>query len=294
MRVFKTTNNNQLKHLNVFEFPKERDLQQLIEKNLLETLDLQFLSSEYTTTSGGRIDTLAVDSDGSPVIIEYKKSKSEAVINQVLSYMRWLQHQKSEFFEKLMIDKLGPETYKKIGLDWKKPKAICIAEMFNQKDIDTVYYLKNSIHIELIRYRFYDDGIFTLEQIKDNAYFRKIEKGVSQILSEQNGATTKKPKIEDKTSKVEDFFKESSQHVREIFYAISKQILDLDFDIIEHPTNSYIGYKLKKLFAELHVQKDGLKIILRSITYKNTRITLQQVPKSHGWTLDTIVKLTNL
>ena len=74
MPVFKTTQGDLLKKLNIVPLSKERDLQRLVEKNLIETLGLQFLSTEYTTTSGGRIDTLAVYADGAPVIIEYKKN----------------------------------------------------------------------------------------------------------------------------------------------------------------------------------------------------------------------------
>lgn len=94
MPVFKTTNNDQLKKLNVLPLSKERELQRLIEKNLLETLGLQFLATEYTTTAGGRIDTLAIGSDGAPVIIEYKKNRSDNVITQALFYLNWLKTQK--------------------------------------------------------------------------------------------------------------------------------------------------------------------------------------------------------
>jgi hypothetical protein len=178
MPVFKTTNGDQLKKLNVLPLSKERDLQRLIERNLLETLGLQFLATEYPTTSGGRMDTLAVDSDGAPVIIEYKKNRNDAVINQALSYMRWLKTQKSEFFQKLMIDKLGQKAYDEIGLDWKNPRVICIAEAFSRFDIDTIHFV--SARIELIRYRIYEDGIFTLEPINVLEAVTQTEEAVKE------------------------------------------------------------------------------------------------------------------
>jgi RecB family endonuclease NucS len=53
-------------------------------------LGVTFLASEYSTgkTHGGRIDMLAIDENDCPVIIEYKRSTNENVINQ-----GWLERQ---------------------------------------------------------------------------------------------------------------------------------------------------------------------------------------------------------
>jgi RecB family endonuclease NucS len=75
---------------------------------------MHFLATEYTTTFGGRIDTLAVDVNGAPVIIEFKKNRSDNIINQGLSYLKWLQAQKVEFFEMIVFKKLGKELSSKM------------------------------------------------------------------------------------------------------------------------------------------------------------------------------------
>ena len=134
-----------------------------MEANLIEVLDLLFLATEYTTTFGGRIDTLAVDTNGSPVIIEYKRNKNDNVINQSLSYLKWLKSQKPGFFEKLMIDKLGKDKADKIKLDWHNPRVICVAESYSKFDIDTAEVVP--LRIELMKYRYYEDGIFALEPV---------------------------------------------------------------------------------------------------------------------------------
>ena len=61
----------------------EKSLQSQIEANLETYLGVQFLATEYSTGAnhGGRIDTLGIDENGSPVIIEYKRSLNENVIN---------------------------------------------------------------------------------------------------------------------------------------------------------------------------------------------------------------------
>jgi len=285
MPVFKTTTNDQLKKLNVLPLSKERHLQRLIEKNLLETLGLQFLATEYTTTSGGRIDTLAVDSDGAPVIIEYKKNRNDAVINQALSYMRWLKTQKSEFFQKLMIDELGQKTYDEIGLDWKNPRVICIAEAFSRFDIDTIHFV--SARIELIRYRIYEDGIFTLEPINILEAVTQTEEGSREITTE----LPKETPIGVPT--VDDFVQKASPSVREIFHDLRERILALDEAIVEKPTTLYVGYKLSNNFSDLHFQKSGLKIFLRPLTYDDPRGLVKQIPDGYKWKLNKFVQITS-
>ena len=131
MPLFKNEN-EKLRKLKAWPVEAEKKLQNLVEKNLTEALDIYFLESEYTTTFGGRIDTLAVDSNGAPVIIEYKRNKNDNVINQGLSYLKWLQAQKVEFFEMLMIKKLSQVIAKKIRVDWSNPRVICIAESYSK------------------------------------------------------------------------------------------------------------------------------------------------------------------
>jgi RecB family endonuclease NucS len=70
----------------------ERPLQNLIEKNLEVLLGVRFLTTEYSTgkTHAGRIDTLGLDENNCPVILEYKRSTGENVISQGLFYLDWL------------------------------------------------------------------------------------------------------------------------------------------------------------------------------------------------------------
>ncbi|MEN6622557.1 MAG: hypothetical protein ABFD50_13520 [Smithella sp.] len=62
----------------------EKSLQTVMERNLDTLLGVHFLQSEYSTgkTHGGRIDTLGLDENGCPVIVEYKRAVNENVINQ--------------------------------------------------------------------------------------------------------------------------------------------------------------------------------------------------------------------
>ncbi|MFF4173792.1 hypothetical protein [Streptomyces sp. NPDC001744] len=81
------------------EVELERHLQTLIEQNMDTMLGTRFLASEYSTgpVPGGRIGSLGLDEDGSPVVVEYKRSRRENVINQALFYSARLRDHKVEF-----------------------------------------------------------------------------------------------------------------------------------------------------------------------------------------------------
>ena len=59
----------------------EKELQIVIEKNMEQFFGVRFLASEYTTTDGGRMDSIGIDENNCPVIFEYKRSVKENVIN---------------------------------------------------------------------------------------------------------------------------------------------------------------------------------------------------------------------
>src|SRR5437667_5802943 len=59
-------------------FGKEKDLQDFFAENLEQILGVRFLAKEFKTPDG-RIDTLGIDENNSPVIIEYKWKENEEV-----------------------------------------------------------------------------------------------------------------------------------------------------------------------------------------------------------------------
>jgi hypothetical protein len=109
----------------------EKTLQTLLENHLDGFLGVTFLASEYVTgkTHGGRIDTLGIDENLSPVIIEYKRALNENVINQGLFYLDWLLDHQAEF-KLLAMKRLGTNVETKI--DWAGTRLICIAADFTR------------------------------------------------------------------------------------------------------------------------------------------------------------------
>ncbi|WP_092460807.1 DUF5655 domain-containing protein [Thermoflavifilum thermophilum] len=231
-----------VKKVRVTNAKLERSIQKLFEDNLEEILNIIFLASEYSTTWGGRIDTLGIDKNGSPVIIEYKLNKNENVINQSLSYLRWLLDHKAEF------EKLCQKKYIKIEIDWNSPRVICIAESFNKFDLDTVSILP--IRIELLRYAIYENGILQIET--ENYEQVKEEKQTSK-------AKIKKEKL---VYSLEDHLLDKDEKIKKLFYALREKIMSLDKNIIEETKAKYIAYKLSSNFVDVVILSNSLKIFL--------------------------------
>ncbi len=274
-------NGSRLKKLNLVPLDKEKMLQKLVEENLSEVLDMAFLASEYTTTFGGRIDTLAVDPSGAPVIIEYKRNQNDNVINQALSYLKWLKSQKSGFFEKLIQDNLDAEIRKSLTLDWHNPRVVCIAESFSKFDIDTAEVVP--LRIELLRYRYYDNGIFSLEPVG-------ITEG-TQLGTSTFTSLTSKPDVVEKIPSLDTLLAKASDDTRELFAQFRERILAIGDSIEEKPNTLYVAYRRSKNFAEVHINKNGLKIHLRPIRYIDPKNLVEQIPEGYNWTLDRRVYL---
>jgi predicted transport protein len=140
----------------------EKPLQTLIEANLQPLLNIRFIVSEHSTgkTHGGRIDSLGLDENHCPVILEYKRSVGENVINQGLFYLDWLMDHKAEF-KLLVLDKLGAAAAD--AIDWSAPRVVCIAADFTKYDGHAVQQIGRNI--ELIRYRRFGDDLLLLESV---------------------------------------------------------------------------------------------------------------------------------
>jgi len=140
----------------------ESNLQKQIESNMQTFLGVQFLASEYHTgkTHKGRIDSLGLDENGCPVIIEYKRCKNQNVINQGLFYLDWLLDHQAEF-QLLVMKHLGNDVAETI--EWSGTRLICIAADFNKYDEHAVQQINRNI--ELMRYRFFGNDLLLLELV---------------------------------------------------------------------------------------------------------------------------------
>ncbi|NMC51177.1 transporter [Candidatus Kuenenbacteria bacterium] len=248
MALFKI-NNSTVKKLVARDLDLERKLQELFEANLDEILNIVFLAHEYSTSFGGRIDTLGIDKNGSPCIIEYKKNQNDNVINQGLSYLRWLLDHKADFEILCQNKKID------IDIDWDSPRVICIAESYNKFDLDTADILP--INIELLRYRIYDENILYVEP--EN--YQKVRISTSNIVKKAKQGKEKNKQLQ-KTYSINYHLARTHRQTARLFQALREKIMSLDENITEEAKAKYIAYKTSTNFTDVVLMKNELKIFL--------------------------------
>lgn len=248
MALFKINNNNVTK-LSTIDLAKEKNIQTLFEKNLIIILNVDFLATEYSTSFGGRIDTLGIDKNGSPVIIEYKRNQNDNVINQGLSYLRWLLDHKADFEVLCKNNKID------VDIDWTSPRVICVAESYNKFDLDTVEILP--MKIELLRYRIYDDNILLVESDSQ----RSIRISTTKIFEKGSKERKRETKLQ-KEYTIEGHLHVGSKEIKELFMQLKEMIISLDDSITEEAKAKYIAYKLTTNFVDIVIQKNAIKAFL--------------------------------
>lgn len=220
----------------------ERSLQRLIESNLESLMGVRFLESEYSTgpKHGGRIDTLGIDENGVPVIIEYKRTLHENVINQGLFYLDWLLDHQSEFW-KLVLEEYGQDAADDI--EWSGPRLMCVAGDFTRYDEHAVQQINRNI--ELVRYRRFGDGLLLLELVNvTSATDTGTEDGASRST-----ATTYKTV----SQRIEDLDSE----LRDLYDLVHDELMSLGDDVQVKTLKYYVAFKRLKNFAciEVHPAK---------------------------------------
>ncbi|MBT2511657.1 transporter [Streptomyces sp. ISL-98] len=140
----------------------EADVQDLVEAHMETMLGVRFLASEFVIgcVDGGRIDSLGIDENGAPVVVEYKRGTDAGVINQGLYYMSWLMAHK-DAFRNLVRDRLGATAASQIL--WSAPRLICVAGDFTRYDAHAVREHRRSI--DLVRYRYYGNDHIGLQTV---------------------------------------------------------------------------------------------------------------------------------
>lgn len=244
----------------------EKHLQNIIEENMEVFLGVKFLATEYSTgkVHNGRIDSLGIDENNCPVIIEYKRSINENVINQGLYYLDWLLDHRAEF-KFLVMDKLGTDVCDNI--EWSSPRLICIANGFTKYDIHAVKQINRNI--DLIKYKNYKEELLLLEMVHTNIISDDILNTVKDGKQNKNKYKT-----------VEDYLENANDDLKNRFYALRDFIVNLGDDVQEKKLKNYFGFKRIKNFAcvEIHPKTDSVLVY--------TKANIDEVELKDGFTRD--------
>lgn len=216
----------------------EKSLQTLFEKNLEALLGVRLLASEFTTSTGARIDTLGLDENGCPVILEYKRAQNENVINQGLFYLDWLMDHRKDF-QWLVLEKLGKTEADTV--DWSAPRLICIAGDFNKYDDHAVKQMQRNI--ELIRYRRFGGDLLMLDLVAVTSVKGAFVEQKSTGGGESGTASGNKYKT------IGTVIEELDTGMRDRYEALRAYLLALGDDVQETTLRFYIAFKRIKNFA---------------------------------------------
>lgn len=247
LKLFRNSGNG------VIELPSasvelEKSLQTFIEENSETMLGVRLLASEYATgkTHGGRIDTLGIDENACPVIVEYKRAINENVINQGLFYLDWLLDHKAEV-KLLVLDKYGREEADRI--DWDGTRLLCIAADFTRYDEHAVQQINRNI--ELIRYRRFGQELLLLELV--NAVTVRAADNKSEKSGEKRST--------DKT--VTESLAALRGPLLDLFEGLRAYLAAFGDDVQEKRLSLYIAFKRLKNFVCIEVRKDKLVLYLK-------------------------------
>ncbi|WP_246430631.1 DUF5655 domain-containing protein [Streptomyces rectiverticillatus] len=222
----------------------EADVQDLVEANLEAMLGVRFLASEYSTgpVHGGRIDTLGIDENGAPVVVEFKRATDAGVINQGLFYLSWLVDHKAEFGH-LVRDRLGAAVAAQVL--WSAPRLICVAGNFTRYDVHAIREHRRSI--DLVRYRFFGTEHFGLETVASVA------------------AQTAVPRARRASEPAAPGARAAEGAMEELYAEVDQALLGLGDDISKVQRKTYRAYQRLRNFACVcPPQKNKLLVYLKA------------------------------
>ncbi len=248
MSLFDIVSKNILKQIPEDSFKLEKDIQNLIETNLKEMFNLEFIRSEFTIKNN-RIDTLAYNSESkSFIIIEYKRERNFSVIDQGYAYLSLLINNKAEFIVEYN-ERLN-QSLKRGEIDWSQTRIIFVAPSFTDHQKQAINF--KDMPFELWEIKKFKNRIVSIEQINKSKTTESIKTfgGLSKELSE----VTKTIKVYTE----EDHINYGSEFVKELYNTFKNAVLNIgDMEII--PFQSYIAFKSRTNVIDVEIQRNALK-----------------------------------
>lgn len=236
----------------------EKSLQGLLEANMEVLFGVRFVASEFSTGAKhrGRIDSLGLDENGSPVIFEYKRAVNENVINQGLFYLDWLMDHRGDFTV-LVQETLGSSVSQTI--DFANPRLVCVASDFTRYDEHAIVQMNRSI--ELVRYRDFQGELLALDlvaSISTNPMATDLQGGKTAAKGKPS-KTTPGPKT------VSQLLEQSPPPMKDLYAQVEAFVLALGDDVSKKTTRFYVAFRRIKNFAciEVHPQAEKLLVYVK-------------------------------
>jgi predicted transport protein len=252
MKLFSLIN-DKVKTVSSKDFRLEKDIQNLIEKNLKEFFNLQLVKSEFSIKNF-RIDTLCFDEENkSFVIVEYKRGSNYSVIDQGYTYMSILINNKSDFI--LEYNEICGKALKRDEIDWEQSKVIFISPQFTDYQKQSINF--RDVPFELWEIKWYENDLFGFVQHKNTS-----NESISSISKDNNDVVS----IVSREVKVysEEYHlttKNLKDDIKEIYFNLKERILNIgEVNII--PRKLYICFSRKTNFVDVEIRNKDVKIYI--------------------------------
>lgn len=253
MQLYKIEKDNLVSPIKEIPFKLEKQLQSLLEKNLTLIFNLEFVKSEFQIKDK-RIDTLAFDPQTkSFVIIEYKRDRNVSVFDQGITYLNLMLQNKAEFI--IEYNEALNKKLKRHEVDWTQTRVIFVSKDFTDFQIQATNF--RDIAIELWTVKKFENNTLVISPIKKSKIAESIK-----LLSKQNKEIEIVTK-EIKTYSEEDFLKDKSDEIIDLYNKFKDAILNLSDNIEIKPQKTYIAFKKNnKNISDIQIQKSSLRIYI--------------------------------
>ena len=256
-------------------FKLEKEIQNIVEKNLQTLLGLDFIKTEFSIGTF-RIDSLAFDSDKkSFVIIEYKRDKNFSVIDQGYAYLSLMLNNKAEFILEYNESKSG--TLKRNDVDWSQSKVLFVSPNFTTYQKEAINF--KDLPIELWEIKRFTNDTLSFEQIVN----RSSKESIKTVSNSETITTVSK---EIKVDSEQDHLANIEDDFLNIYAEIKEFLLSFGEDITIYPKKKTIGFKIgSKVFCDIVMQNKGIRLFLNAKkgTLKDPECITRDVSEVGHW-----------
>jgi predicted transport protein len=253
MKLF-SNKNDKLSSLTSKPFKLEKDIQTLVENNLDELFNLQFVRTEISIKNF-RFDTLCFDKENqSFVVIEYKLGRNLSVIDQGYTYLSILLNNKSDFI--LEYNETCGGNLKREDVDWTQSRVIFISTNYTVYQKHSVNF--TDVPFELWEIRQFENNLIGISQHKNDS-----EESISKISNNPNdivSKVSKQVKVYD-----EKFHLNSSKSrkgwINELYFSMKERILNLGEVEIKY-SGQCVSFRKNTPFVDLIIHDNGVYTVI--------------------------------
>ena len=256
MKLF-SIDNNKITSVSTNPFQLERDIQKLIENNVQELFDLEFVKSELTIQNF-RLDTLCFNKmSNSFVIIEYKKGSNYSVIDQGYTYLSTLLNNKSDFI--LEYNETLGGSLKRDEIDWSQSRVIFISPKFSE-------YQKTSINFKNLPFELWEvtrfkNNLLGLTKIDTNS-----DVDITSTVEKDNSKSIVKTVSKEIVTYDENYHinknKSRPQEIVDLYYEFKDRVLSIGDNIELNIGKTWMGFKQNRIFCDVVIFNEGVVVYI--------------------------------